>query len=100
MSRFKEPGIADRGEIQKEKARAQELRKSQWWKQQIGPGICHHCGQKFDPMDLTMDHLIPLSRGGKSNKKNCVPACKSCNSKKSYKTPVDLAFEELERSKK
>ncbi len=39
--------------------------------------------------DLTMDHLIPLSRGGKSKKGNLVPACKECNNKKKYLLPLE-----------
>jgi hypothetical protein len=32
--------------------------------------------------ELTMDHVVPLARGGKSTKGNVVPACKPCNNKK------------------
>ena len=39
--------------------------------------------------NLTMDHLVPLSRGGKSIRANLVPACKECNNKKKN----NLAFE-------
>lgn len=81
----------------KEKLKAKELRDSQWWKQQLGKGICYHCGQKFKPNELTMDHLIPIARGGKSNKNNCVPSCKDCNTKKGYKTRAELALEELNK---
>ncbi|MES3036874.1 MAG: HNH endonuclease [Bdellovibrionota bacterium] len=81
--------------IKKEKAKARELRVSQWWKQQLGKGICYHCEQKFTPADLTMDHLIPISRGGESNKKNCVPCCKECNTKKGMKTRADMALDEI-----
>ena len=42
-----------------------------------------------------MDHLIPIARGGKSNKKNCVPSCKECNSKKGYKMSVELTMENM-----
>ncbi len=70
-------------EIKREKAKARELRQSQWWRQQIGPGMCYHCGHKFLSSSLTMDHLLPISRGGKSTKKNCVPSCKPCNTRKS-----------------
>ena len=42
-----------------------------------------------------MDHLVPVSRGGKSVKGNVVVACKDCNNKKSYKTPVEMIFESL-----
>lgn len=79
----------------KEKAKARELRQSQWWRQELGKGICYHCGGKFKSADLTMDHLIPIARGGKSNKNNCVPSCKDCNSKKGYKTRAEMALEEL-----
>lgn len=77
----------------KEKAKARELRASQWWKQQLGNGLCSHCGGSFKPEELTMDHLTPIARGGKSTKGNCVPSCKDCNSKKGHKLPVEIAFE-------
>ncbi len=40
---------------------------------------CQYCGSKSD---LTLDHVMPRSKGGKSNWKNLVTACKSCNAKK------------------
>lgn len=79
----------------KEKAKARELRQTPWWKQQLGKGLCYHCGGRFAPGELTMDHLTPIARGGKSTKGNCVPSCKECNSKKGYKLPVELALEGL-----
>jgi len=36
-----------------------------------------------------MDHIVPLSRGGKSKKGNVVPACKDCNNKKKYMLPIE-----------
>lgn len=78
-----------------EKAKAREMRKSNWWKQQLGKGICYHCEQKFKAEELTMDHLIPIARGGKTDKKNCVVSCKGCNTKKGYKTRAEMAMEEL-----
>ena len=42
-------------------------------------GRCHYC-RKLTP--LTMDHVIPLSKGGRHSPENIVPACQSCNSKK------------------
>ncbi|NJL25809.1 MAG: HNH endonuclease, partial [Calothrix sp. SM1_5_4] len=68
--------------IKRERAKAREMRASSWWRQQIGKGICYHCEQRFPREELTMDHLIPLSRGGKSLKKNIVVSCKQCNSHK------------------
>ena len=84
----------------REKDKARELRKSLWWRQLVGKGICYHCENKFKPDELTMDHLIPIIRGGKSDKKNCVPSCKDCNSKKGYQTRAEMAFEEIKNSKK
>ena len=39
--------------------------------------------------DLTMDHIVPLARGGKTTKGNVVPACKSCNNKKKQLLPME-----------
>lgn len=75
---------------QKEKAQARKLRQSQWWQKKISEGICHYCGGKFDPKDITMDHIVPISRGGKSVKGNIVPSCKKCNTNKKYYTPAEL----------
>jgi 5-methylcytosine-specific restriction endonuclease McrA len=36
-----------------------------------------------------MDHIVALSRGGKSTKGNVVPSCKACNSKKKYLLPIE-----------
>ena len=81
--------------IKREKAKARELRQSSWWKQVAGKGICYHCEQKFKAADLTMDHLIPLGRGGKTTKNNCVPSCKDCNTKKGSRTKVEIVMDEM-----
>jgi 5-methylcytosine-specific restriction endonuclease McrA len=39
--------------------------------------------------NLTMDHVVPLIRGGRSIKNNLVPACKECNNKKKYLLPME-----------
>jgi 5-methylcytosine-specific restriction endonuclease McrA len=75
--------------IRREKAKARELRNSSWWKRKRSTGICYYCGNKFKPAELTMDHLIPVARGGKSVSGNLVPACKECNSKKKYLLPME-----------
>jgi len=42
---------------------------------------CQYCN--FHSIDnMTIDHVIPIYRGGKSNFSNCVAACKKCNTKK------------------
>jgi 5-methylcytosine-specific restriction endonuclease McrA len=72
-----------------EKRKARELRRSQWWKRRVARGRCHYCGGTFAPSELTMDHIVPLIRGGKSKKGNIVPACKACNNKKKYLLPIE-----------
>jgi 5-methylcytosine-specific restriction protein A len=76
-------------EIKREKIKAQRLRKSQWWKRKCAEGICYFCRKKISPTELTMDHLVPLIRGGRSNKGNVVPSCKECNNKKKYLLPIE-----------
>ncbi len=90
--------MSDEAHIKRERAKARELRNSQWWKQQIGPGVCHHCGNIFLKTELTMDHLIPVARGGKSSKNNVVPSCKPCNTARGHKLDVERAFERFEAS--
>ncbi len=75
--------------IKREKAKARELRDSQWWKRKRAAGICYYCGGKFKVTELTMDHLIPIVRGGRSVPGNLVPACKECNNKKKYLLPTE-----------
>ena len=73
----------------KEKHKARELRNSQWWKRRRSQGICHYCRKRFPPGELTMDHIVPISRGGRSVKGNVVPCCKECNSKKRQLLPLE-----------
>lgn len=73
--------------IKKERQKARKLRNTRWWRKKIERGFCYYCGRKFSPKDLTMDHKIPLSQGGTSERSNLVPACKECNHKKKYWPP-------------
>ncbi|MDA3917944.1 MAG: HNH endonuclease [Deltaproteobacteria bacterium] len=75
--------------IKKERDKARKLRSSQWWKRKRSSGICHYCENNFIPNELTMDHVIPLSRGGESQKFNLVPCCKECNTKKRQFLPFE-----------
>nr|WP_320190954.1 HNH endonuclease [uncultured Desulfobacter sp.] len=75
--------------IKKERAKARQLRGSQWWKRKRSSGICHYCEERFPPKELTMDHVIPLSRGGRSEKFNLVPCCKDCNTQKQRMLPAE-----------
>jgi 5-methylcytosine-specific restriction enzyme A len=81
--------------VKKERAKAREMKASQWWRNRLGEGVCYYCGQKFVKDGLTMDHLIPLSRGGRTTKKNVVVACKGCNSHKKNLTVAEITLNNL-----
>ncbi|NCO52979.1 MAG: HNH endonuclease [Deltaproteobacteria bacterium] len=78
---------AEQLRAEREKARA--LRQQNWWKNRVAQGVCHYCGQRVPPKELTLDHVVPLARGGRSSKNNCVPACKTCNTKKRDLLPME-----------
>ena len=44
---------------------------------------CQYCGNHFRESDLTIDHVIPRSKGGKNEWDNVVAACRACNQRKS-----------------
>lgn len=48
---------------------------------------CQYCGRRFSQKNLTIDHVVPRSRGGKTDWSNVVTACMSCNIKKGDRTP-------------
>lgn len=50
-------------------------------------GTCQYCGTKAGP--LTIDHILPRSRGGEDSWENLVTACFSCNNKKGNRTPKE-----------
>jgi 5-methylcytosine-specific restriction endonuclease McrA len=78
-------------DIRRERHKARDLRQSQWWKRRLAKGQCHYCGRAFIPAELTMDHIVPIARGGRSTKGNLVPACKSCNTQKKQLLPMEWA---------
>jgi 5-methylcytosine-specific restriction endonuclease McrA len=75
--------------LRQERQKAHDLRRTQWWKNRRGDGLCHYCGRRFPPRELTMDHLVPLSRGGRTTRGNVVPCCKECNTRKQHLLPVE-----------
>ena len=75
--------------LKRERARARELRASGWWKRRISTGRCHYCRRTVGVKSLTMDHLVPLGRGGRSIRGNVVPACKACNDRKKALLPLE-----------
>jgi len=79
----------DEAWIKREKSKARALRKTRWWQRKTSTGQCWYCLKVFPPDELTMDHLIPLARGGSSTKDNLVPSCKDCNTKKQSMMPIE-----------
>ena len=79
----------DEEDLRRERARARALRGSQWWKNRRSQGICYYCHRRFPPRELTMDHRVPLVRGGKSVRSNLVPCCRECNKAKENLLPSE-----------
>jgi 5-methylcytosine-specific restriction endonuclease McrA len=48
---------------------------------------CQYCGVRGTQFDLTLDHIMPRSRGGRSDAENLCAACKQCNQRKGDRTP-------------
>ena len=76
-------------DLRREREKARALRASAWWKRRCADGVCGYCGAAVGARHLTMDHRVPLIRGGKSTKGNLVPACKSCNNQKKSLLPIE-----------
>lgn len=58
---------------------------------------CAYCKGIFSEKTLTLDHIIPKSRGGSSKWDNLVAACKRCNSKKADRTPEEAGFPSIKK---
>ncbi|MFQ5720422.1 MAG: HNH endonuclease [Acidobacteriota bacterium] len=50
---------------------------------------CQYCGHRFRRVDLNLDHVIPLSRGGRSTWDNVVCCCIPCNMRKGNRLPAE-----------
>lgn len=53
---------------------------------------CQYCGHKFPSAELSLDHVVPLSRGGMSSWENVVCACLACNVRKGNRTPHEAGI--------
>ncbi|MFC2131451.1 HNH endonuclease [Bacteroidota bacterium] len=56
---------------------------------------CQYCGKKTK--ELTIDHVIPKSRGGDDSWENLVSACKKCNNKKANRTPEEAGMKLIKK---
>jgi 5-methylcytosine-specific restriction endonuclease McrA len=53
---------------------------------------CQYCGRRFPSPELSIDHVIPLSRGGNTTWANVVCACTECNKRKGGRTPSEAGM--------
>jgi 5-methylcytosine-specific restriction endonuclease McrA len=60
---------------------------------------CQYCGDRFSTKNLTLDHVLPVSRQGKKDWHNVVSACRNCNQKKANKTPMEARMPLLREPK-
>lgn len=51
--------------------------------------VCQYCGKEIGLVHMTIDHVLPRSRGGENSWENCVASCSDCNSRKADKTPKE-----------
>ena len=51
--------------------------------------LCAYCGRAFPEDDLTREHIVPSSRGGRDSWMNCITACRSCNGRKADRLPEE-----------
>lgn len=83
--------------LRRAREEARRAKKKRWWLDKKSAGKCHYCAGFFSPEQLTMDHIVPLARGGRSTPGNVVAACRRCNQSKSVATPADLIIDTLNR---
>lgn len=53
---------------------------------------CQYCGARPRLQELTIDHVLPRSQGGRSTWENCVVSCRSCNEDKGNRTPEEVGL--------
>ena len=49
-------------------------------------GHCAYCGKKIDFDDMTIDHIVAISKGGSNDIANTIPSCQLCNNQKADRT--------------
>ena len=54
--------------------------------------VCQYCEHSFSAGDLTLDHVIPRSRGGSSSWENLVTCCRRCNNNKGDRLPEEVGM--------
>ena len=86
---------ADQAHVKREREKARALKETDWWRALVAKGECHYCHRQVGAENLTLDHVVPIARGGRSTRGNCVPCCFDCNAKKGAKTPAEQLLDSL-----
>ena len=58
---------------------------------------CQYCGRKFRSSELSLDHVVPRSRGGRTTWTNVVCACMACNVRKGGRTPEEAGMHMVQK---
>ncbi len=61
---------------------------------------CQYCGATLLAKELTVDHIVPRSRGGKMSWENVTTACEKCNGRKGDRTPTEANMKLLSKPKR
>ncbi len=61
---------------------------------------CQYCGRRPGTSELSIDHVLPRSRGGRSSWENCVLSCMECNRRKGSRTPTESGLRLIRRPAK
>lgn len=81
--------------VRHEREKARQLKKTDWWRALLAKGECHYCHRQVGAASLTLDHVVPIARGGRSVRGNCVPCCFDCNQRKRAHTPAEQILAKL-----
>jgi 5-methylcytosine-specific restriction endonuclease McrA len=61
---------------------------------------CQYCGKGFAVADLTFDHVVPVSKGGRKDWENIVTSCIRCNRRKGGRTPAEAGMRVIRRPRR
>lgn len=62
--------------------------------------VCQYCGERFKASELTFDHVLPRSRGGRTTWENIATSCIPCNQRKEDRTPEEAGMPLLRKPRK
>ena len=80
--------------VQKRRVTMSPTRKNIYWRDKY---TCQYCSGQFKHKDLSLDHVIPKSRGGDRGWLNLVACCHCCNQKKGNKTPLEASMQLIKK---